>query len=340
VKQAVLGWVSGEPNLGLLVTASNLFEDWVSVEFSHRNDYRHSKQPILVLFDDDSGNRLPRSGHVAPKYYAYGNQDDDESQEEDFYEKNARKVNLEDGYSEEHYRSYQKPKEDGGQPEEVLLTNRHEPELFQRQKRRREEDVAARYDDSGSGRLTLEATTRRRRRDTATSTTRRAAKVLSDNRARITRMPTSMDIYGTAIHRERLGQVVRDRSRVQQRRLTRSTSNPDDQLIERNASECTRHELYVDFRDIGLSSSIIAPPGYSAYQCKGVCEPPLSQDQRPTNHATIQAIVHKMGLVKDVERPCCVPTKLSSTSILFYDDNENVVLKMYEDMIADSCGCR
>jgi len=340
VKQAVVGWVSGEPNLGLLVTASNLFEDWVSVEFSHRNDYRHSKQPILVLFDDDGGNRLSRSGHVAPRYYAYGNQDDDENPEENFYEKNTRKVNLEDDYSsEEHYSRHQRRKEDGGQPEEVLLANRQEPELFQRQKRRREEDVAS-YDDSGSENSALEATTRRRRRDTATSSARRAARVLSDNRARITRVLTSMDIYGRAMHRERLGQVARDRSRAQQRRLTRSTSNPDDQVIERNASECTRHELYVDFRDIGLSSSIIAPPGYSAYQCKGVCEPPLSQDQRPTNHATIQAIVHKMGLVKDVERPCCVPTKLLSTSILFYDDNENVVLKMYEDMIADSCGCR
>jgi len=142
--------------------------------------------------------------------------------------------------------------------------------------------------------------------------------------------------------REKLGrETARTRQSIaRQRRLARSASGQNETEQENATRECTRHELYVDFRDIGLSSSIIAPAGYSAYQCKGVCEPPLSQDQRPTNHATIQATVHKMGLVKGVERPCCVPTKLLSTSILFYDDNGNVVLKMYEDMIADRCGCR
>lgn len=358
MKQAVLGWVSGEPNLGLLVTASTLFEDGVSIEFSRRNDYHHSKQPILVLFDDDSGecNRLSiggTPGKVEPRYYAYGNQlDDDEEDQEDrfLYEKNAKsQLDLENGYNsaEEHYRRHKRQKEDAagdGQSEEVLLVNRHEPEFFQRQKRRHEEDVASSYDDLQSGTSTLEATTRRRRRNTATLSGKRAGRILSDSRTRTTRVLTSTDIYERAIYREKLGQAIRDRPTrrpiAQQRRLTRSTGDQSSQVAQDNTTECTRHELYVDFRDIGLSSSIIAPAGYSAYQCKGVCESPLSQDQRPTNHATIQAIVHKMGLVKGVERPCCVPTKLLSTSILFYDDNENVVLKMYEDMIADSCGCR
>ncbi|EZA51418.1 hypothetical protein DMN91_007419 [Ooceraea biroi] len=357
VKEAVLGWMSGEPNLGLLVTASNLFEDGVSVEFSRRNDYHHSRQPILVLFDDDSGecNRFSSDGTpgnaAPPRYYAYGNQDDDEEDQENgfIYGKNAKseKINLENGYNgEERYKRHKRQEEDGdgGQPEEVLLVDRHGPEFFQRQKKGREEDVASHYDVSRSETLALEATTRRRRRNTATSSRKRAAKVISNNRRRITKVLTSMDVYGRATHRERPGQAVRDRlarrSIAQQRRLTRSTSSPSTPVAQQNTTECTRHELYVDFRDIGLSSSIIAPPGYSAYQCKGVCESPLSQDQQPTNHATIQAIVHKMGLVRGVERPCCVPTKLLSTSILFYDDNENVVLKMYEDMIADSCGCR
>lgn len=350
MKQAVLGWVSGEPNLGLLVTAQNLFEDEVSVEFSRRNDYHHSKQPILVLFDDDSSDRFSGRSVIAPRYYAYGNQDDDEGNHEKdpMYEKDAEseKIKLENGYDGvEHYRRHKRQRRGGGQPEEVPLTIRREPEFFQRQKRRREEEEKEeqRQDEAFRYGEPLEVT-RRHRRDAASSRRRATGGIVSKDRSQITRILTSMDIYERAMFRERLGQVVRDRSTTvagQRRRTARSASNLQDPItLEQpgNTTECTRHELYVDFRDIGLSSSIIAPAGYSAYQCKGVCEPPLSQDHRPTNHATIQAIVHKM--VKDVARPCCVPTKLLSTSILFYDDNENVVLKMYEDMIADRCGCR
>lgn len=342
VKQAVLGWVSGEPNLGLLVTAQNLFEDEISVEFSRRSDYHHSKQPILVLFDDDSSDRSNGRSVVVPQYYAYGNQDNEGNRGKNEKDAENEKIDLENDYGDiEHYkrRHYKRQQGLDGQPEEVLLANRRELEFFQRQKRRREKEEekeedqeASRYDDP------LEAT-RRRRRD-ATSSWGYTTSIVSKKRPRITRILSSMNIYQRAKFREKLGQVVRDRSaRIAERhhRLARSASDENSKQLG-NATECTRHELYVDFRDIGLSASIIAPAGYSAYQCKGVCEAPLSQDQRPTNHATIQAIVHK--IVKGVERPCCVPTKLLSTSILFYDDNENVVLKMYEDMIADRCGCR
>lgn len=332
VKQAVLGWMSGEPNLGLLVTAQDPFEDEISVEFSRRNDYHHSKQPILVLFDDDGSDRSSGRSVAAPRYYAYGNQDDDGGNrgKSPAYKKDveSEKIDLENDYDGESYRRRKRQQRGDGQLEEVPLVNRHEPEFFRRQKRRREEgkedqDEASRYGEP------LEAT-RRRRRD-ATASRGRGGIVSKTHGLRITQILSSSDIYERTRLRKRLGR---------RRRPARSASDQNPEQQPRgNATECARHELYVDFRDIGLSSSIIAPAGYSAYQCKGVCEPPLSQDQQPTNHATIQAIVHKMQ-AKDVERPCCVPTKLLSTSILFYDDNENVVLKMYEDMIADRCGCR
>lgn len=346
MKQAVLEWVSGEPNLGLLVTAQNLFEDEVSMEFSRRSDYHHSKQPILVLFDDDSSDRSNGRSIVVPQYYAYGNQDNDKGNHGK-NEKDAEneKIDLENDYGDvEHYkgRHYKRQRGSDGQPEEVLLANRRELEFFQREKRRREkeEEHEEEEEDQEDSRDPLGATRRRRRDATSSRGYTTSSGIVSRNRPRITRILTSMDIYQRAKFREKLGQVVQDRSvRIaeQHHRLVRSANNQNSEQLG-NTTECTRHELYVDFRDIGLSASIIAPAGYSAYQCKGVCEPPLSQDQRPTNHATIQAIVHKIA--KGVERPCCVPTKLLSTSILFYDDNENVVLKMYEDMIADRCGCR
>jgi hypothetical protein len=107
-----------------------------------------------------------------------------------------------------------------------------------------------------------------------------------------------------------------------------------------STGECSRLDLFVDFEQIGWSSWIIAPKGYSAYYCKGHCNFPLGQSQRPTNHATVQSIVHELNLAPDVGKPCCVPTSLLNVPLLFYDDNENVVLRMYEDMVADSCGCQ
>lgn len=117
-------------------------------------------------------------------------------------------------------------------------------------------------------------------------------------------------------------------------------SRADNPRRRANTSgECSRLELFVDFEQIGWSSWIIAPKGYPAYYCKGHCNFPLGQSQRPTNHATVQSIVHELNLAPDVGKPCCVPTSLLNVPLLFYDDNDNVVLRMYEDMVADSCGC-
>ncbi len=108
----------------------------------------------------------------------------------------------------------------------------------------------------------------------------------------------------------------------------------------RKRTTCSRHELYVDFDEIGWSGWIISPRGYNAFHCRGECPFPLGQNQRPTNHATVQSIVHALRIGKGaVGTPCCVPNKLYSISLLYFDDDENVILKQYDDMVAASCGC-
>ncbi|XP_067871937.1 anti-dorsalizing morphogenic protein [Heterodontus francisci] len=102
---------------------------------------------------------------------------------------------------------------------------------------------------------------------------------------------------------------------------------------------CQRYPLYVDFEEIGWSGWIISPRGYNAYHCKGACVFPLGQNMRPTNHATVQSIINALKLANGVASPCCVPDKLFSINLLYFDDDENVVLKQYDDMVAGSCGC-
>ncbi|XP_068162232.1 bone morphogenetic protein 2-like [Antennarius striatus] len=103
---------------------------------------------------------------------------------------------------------------------------------------------------------------------------------------------------------------------------------------------CQRVPLFVDFDEIGWSGWIISPRGYNAYHCKGSCPFPLGGSIRATNHATVRSIMNALKLSTDkVGAPCCVPDRLQSISLLYFDDEENVVLKQYDDMVALSCGC-
>ena len=132
-----------------------------------------------------------------------------------------------------------------------------------------------------------------------------------------------------------------EQANIQNRRSKRSTGRAGRSTgyYRRKRKWCSKKSLYVDFDQIGWSGWIISPKGYNAYHCKGECPFPLGQHQKPTNHATVQSIIHALGVAKDVETPCCVPNKLYSISLLYFDDDDNVILKQYDDMVAASCGC-
>ncbi|XP_040092676.1 bone morphogenetic protein 8A-like [Oryx dammah] len=101
---------------------------------------------------------------------------------------------------------------------------------------------------------------------------------------------------------------------------------------------CRRHELYVSFQDLGWLDWVIAPQGYSAYYCEGECSFPLDSCMNATNHAILQSLVH---LLKPdaVPKACCAPTKLSATSVLYYDSSNNVILRKHRNMVVRACGC-
>ncbi|KAF2979667.1 hypothetical protein EK904_003022, partial [Melospiza melodia maxima] len=90
---------------------------------------------------------------------------------------------------------------------------------------------------------------------------------------------------------------------------------------------CSRRYMKVDFADIGWNEWIISPKSFDAYYCAGACEFPMPKIVRPSNHATIQSIVKAVGIIPGIPEPCCVPDKMSSLSVLFLDENKNVVLK-------------
>lgn len=104
-------------------------------------------------------------------------------------------------------------------------------------------------------------------------------------------------------------------------------------------SNCRRHHLYVDFTEVGWNDWIVAPPGYDAHFCHGECPFPLAEHLNATNHAVVQTLVNSVN-PSAVPRACCVPTDLSPISMLYLDEYEKVVLKNYENMVVEGCGCR
>jgi len=104
-------------------------------------------------------------------------------------------------------------------------------------------------------------------------------------------------------------------------------------------SACRRRQLYVDFAEVEWDDWIIAPPGYHAYVCSGACPTLLAAHLDATNHAQLQSLLHSVS-ARLVPAPCCVPTALSSISMLYVDDADKVVLRNYRDMVVEACGCR
>ncbi|KAL9962755.1 hypothetical protein ACROYT_G031893 [Oculina patagonica] len=107
----------------------------------------------------------------------------------------------------------------------------------------------------------------------------------------------------------------------------------------RKRDSCRRKPLYVDFNQLGWSNWVIAPRGYSAFFCQGLCEFPIDNHLKPTNHATVQTILNSVAPTL-APQACCSPNKFSAISILFIDTSDNIVYKKYEDMVVERCGCK
>ncbi|XP_031804036.1 embryonic growth/differentiation factor 1 [Sarcophilus harrisii] len=102
---------------------------------------------------------------------------------------------------------------------------------------------------------------------------------------------------------------------------------------------CAARQLYINFQEVGWHNWIIAPRGFMANYCQGHCFFPTATKISSLNHAVMQSLMHSVAPAT-TPPPCCVPVKLSPISVLFYDNSDNVVLRHYEDMVVDECGCR
>uniref|UniRef100_A0A672YXP8 Growth differentiation factor 2 n=1 Tax=Sphaeramia orbicularis TaxID=375764 RepID=A0A672YXP8_9TELE len=102
---------------------------------------------------------------------------------------------------------------------------------------------------------------------------------------------------------------------------------------------CRRTSLKVNFKDIGWDSWIVAPPEYDAFECRGQCYHPLTDESTPSKHALIQTLMN-MRNPKKANMACCVPIRLDPITVMYQENGRLTIRYLYEEMKVAECGCR
>uniref|UniRef100_UPI00398E592D inhibin beta B chain-like n=1 Tax=Pristiophorus japonicus TaxID=55135 RepID=UPI00398E592D len=106
-------------------------------------------------------------------------------------------------------------------------------------------------------------------------------------------------------------------------------------------SLCCRQQFYIDFRLIGWNDWIIAPTGYYGNYCEGGCPAYMAgaPGSASSFHTAVVNQYRMRGMNPGSMNSCCIPTKLSTMSMLYFDDEYNIVKRDVPNMIVEECGC-
>ncbi|XP_028993447.1 inhibin beta B chain [Betta splendens] len=104
---------------------------------------------------------------------------------------------------------------------------------------------------------------------------------------------------------------------------------------------CCRQQFYIDFRLIGWNDWIIAPAGYYGNYCEGSCPAYMAgvPGSASSFHTAVVNQYRLRGMSPGSVNSCCIPTKLSTMSMLYFDDEYNIVKRDVPNMIVEECGC-
>jgi len=106
---------------------------------------------------------------------------------------------------------------------------------------------------------------------------------------------------------------------------------------EHDGDTCRKVAMYVNFTELALSDEIIAPRGFNVFQCKGKCS--STQRKKFPHRSEIMALLEKKKGVEIDDEACCVPTKLAQLSVIVLKKDGYIVLKTFNDIVVQECGC-
>ncbi|XP_051174793.1 growth/differentiation factor 8 [Leptopilina boulardi] len=96
-------------------------------------------------------------------------------------------------------------------------------------------------------------------------------------------------------------------------------------------SRCCRYKLTVDFEKFGWDW-IIAPKKYDANYCSGDCPMAFLPAYPNTHIVSLAEPPNNTG-------PCCAPRKLSEITMLYFDNEYQIVFSRLPGMVVERCGC-
>ena len=108
---------------------------------------------------------------------------------------------------------------------------------------------------------------------------------------------------------------------------------------------CELLRWYISFEEVGWGDWIITPRGFTANHCSGRCQVTRNLSFNCTNHAFIKNVylrrVHRLGqpLNPAILPVTCVPRDFNSMSLIYMNDESELVNRIMVDMVVRSCSC-
>ena len=108
---------------------------------------------------------------------------------------------------------------------------------------------------------------------------------------------------------------------------------------DKNTERCCKQDFYVSFKELGWDDWILAPSGYQANYCRGSCD---STHLTPDSFHSMYA--HLLEELRRVREPgtishCCAPTRQLPMTLIYIDEQNNIIKRDVPRMVVEECGC-
>ncbi|XP_066114902.1 inhibin beta E chain [Saccopteryx bilineata] len=128
--------------------------------------------------------------------------------------------------------------------------------------------------------------------------------------------------------------------KIQPNELGASRARRRTPTCEPETPLCCKRDHYVDFQELGWRDWILQPEGYQLNYCSGQCPSHLagSPGIAASFHSAVFSLL-KANNPWPLGTSCCVPTARRPLSLLYLNQDGNVVKTDVPDMVVEACGC-
>lgn len=107
-----------------------------------------------------------------------------------------------------------------------------------------------------------------------------------------------------------------------------------------NLNGCCKQPLFISFSEIGWDDWIIQPSGYMANYCRGSCLNEIDRSRYYYSTVVREYITKQKDKAEKLNLTlCCTPSKMSSISLIYREQDNVILRKNLPDMVVEECDC-